>query len=75
MRTAIITLLIRLTTTAAHGRVELRRRINLLRQQPDAGYTNETVVITALLVAGAVLTVSVIIAKVTAKARSIDLGP
>ena len=47
----------------------------MLRQRPDGGYTNETVVVTALLVGAAILVIGIIIAKVTTKANNIDLGP
>ncbi|QRX95779.1 hypothetical protein [Streptomyces noursei] len=40
----------------------------------DAGYTTETVLITALLVILGLSVVGIIVAKVTAKAKSIDLG-
>lgn len=40
----------------------------------DAGYTTETVVVTALLAILAVTVVGIIVAKVVAKAGSIDLG-
>ncbi|MBD0741663.1 hypothetical protein [Streptomyces sp. CBMA152] len=40
----------------------------------DAGYTTETIVVTALLVILGLSVVGVIVAKVTAKANGIDLG-
>jgi ABC-type Fe3+ transport system permease subunit len=40
----------------------------------DAGFTTEYVLITALVVAAALTIVGIIIAKVTLKAQSIDLG-
>ncbi|MFF2811829.1 hypothetical protein ACFVT2_32580 [Streptomyces sp. NPDC058000] len=40
----------------------------------DAGYTTETVLITALLVLLGLSVVGIIVAKVTAKAKAIDLG-
>lgn len=52
----------------------LRTRIAELRRNPDAGYTTETVVITALLVVAALTVVAIIVGKVVAKANSIDLG-
>jgi hypothetical protein len=52
----------------------LRARIDDLRRNPDAGYTTETVVVTALLVAAALAVVAIIIAKVTSKANGINLG-
>jgi hypothetical protein len=44
-----------------------------LRSRPDAGYTTETVLITALLVVLAATTAAVITAKVLAKVRGISL--
>ncbi len=75
MRRVLTVFLILLTTTAADLRADIRRRIDTLRQRPDGGYTNETVVITALLVGAAILVIGIIIAKVTTKANNIDLGP
>ncbi|MEU6572553.1 hypothetical protein [Streptomyces sp. NPDC046805] len=40
----------------------------------DAGYTTETIVVTALLAILALTVVGVIVSKVTAKANGIDLG-
>ncbi|MFF4501616.1 hypothetical protein [Streptomyces sp. NPDC001401] len=40
----------------------------------DAGYTTETIVVTALLAILALTVVGIIVAKVTAKANGIDLG-
>jgi uncharacterized membrane protein YjgN (DUF898 family) len=40
----------------------------------DAGYTTETIVVTALLAILALAVVGIIVAKVTAKANGIDLG-
>jgi hypothetical protein len=55
-------------------RAGLHTRIAELRRDPDAGYTTETVVITALLVVAALTVVAIIVGKVVAKANSIDLG-
>lgn len=52
----------------------LRARIDELRRNPDAGYTTETVVVTALLIVAALTVVAIIVAKVTAKANDINLG-
>jgi hypothetical protein len=52
----------------------LRRRWRQLREQPDAGYSTEAVLVTALLVTLAVLVIGIIAAKVSGKADSIDLG-
>ncbi|MFJ9619078.1 hypothetical protein [Streptomyces noursei] len=54
----------------------LRARLAQVRQRArdDAGYTTETVLITALLALLALTVVGIIVAKVTAKAKGIDLG-
>ncbi|MFB6534830.1 MULTISPECIES: hypothetical protein [Streptomyces] len=54
----------------------LRAHLAKVREhaREDAGYTTETVLITALLVILALSVVGIIVAKVTAKAKSIDLG-
>lgn len=44
------------------------------RAREDAGYTTEAVIVIALMVAAAIAVVGIIVAKVTAKANSIDLG-
>jgi hypothetical protein len=54
--------------------VALRARIDELRRNPEAGYTTETVVVTALLIVAALTVVAIIVAKVTAKAHGINLG-
>ena len=53
----------------------LRSRLQALRAEPEAGYTTETIVVTALLVALALVAVGIIAAKVIAKATSINTGP
>jgi hypothetical protein len=52
----------------------LRGRLAEARSEPDAGYSTETVVITALLVALAIAAVAIIATKVLAKANSITTG-
>ena len=49
----------------------VRARWEILRRDPDAGYSTETVVVTALLVALALAVLGIIGAAVTAKANSI----
>lgn len=51
--------------------VEGRRR---MREEPDAGYSTETVLVTALLVVAALVVIAIIIVKITDKANSINLG-
>ena len=55
--------------TVLHGRWEA------LRADPDAGYSTEAVIVTALLAALALAAVGIIVAKVIAKANSITTGP
>ncbi|MFZ3555837.1 hypothetical protein [Streptomyces sp. BH055] len=43
-------------------------------RRPDAGYTTETVVVTALLAILALTVVGIIVGKVLGKANGIDLG-
>ena len=52
----------------------LRGRLAEARAVPDAGYSTEAVVITALLVALAIAAVAIIATKVLAKANSITTG-
>jgi len=52
----------------------LRARIAEVRREGDAGYTTETVVVIALLVALAIAAIAIITAKVLAKAHSLNLG-
>jgi hypothetical protein len=52
----------------------LRARLADARRTSDAGYTTETVVVTALLVALAIAAIAIIVAKVVAKANGLDLG-
>ena len=52
----------------------LRGRLTAARRAGDAGYTSETVVVTAALVILAITVVAIIVAKVTAAANTIDLG-
>ena len=52
----------------------LRARLVAARRTRDAGYTTETVVVTALLVALAIAAVAIIVTKVLAKANGLDLG-
>ncbi len=53
----------------------VRARFDQLRREPDAGYSTEAVVVIALLAAAAITIVAIIVAKVTARANSINLGP
>ena len=50
-------------------------RWRALRADPEAGYSTEAVIVTALLAALALTAVGIIVAKVIAKANSISTGP
>ena len=52
----------------------LRDRLAKARAEPDAGYSTEAVVVTALLVALAIAAITIIATKVLAKANSISTG-
>jgi hypothetical protein len=52
----------------------LRARLAWLRRHGDDGYTTETVVVIALLVALAIAAIAIIAAKVLAKANGLNLG-
>jgi len=51
----------------------IRARVDMLRREPEAGYSTETVLVTALLVVAAIAVLAIIVAKVTSKANSIDM--
>jgi hypothetical protein len=53
---------------------QLRGRLAAARRAGDAGYTTETVLVTALLVVLAITVIAIIVAKVTAEANAINLG-
>lgn len=53
----------------------LLARFQAIRGDPEAGYTTETVIVTALLAALALVAVGIIVTKVIAKANSISTGP
>jgi hypothetical protein len=52
----------------------LRARLAAARRARDVGYTTETVVVTALLVALAIAAVAIIVSKVLGKANGLNLG-
>ncbi|MGH4029350.1 hypothetical protein ACQB60_10490 [Actinomycetota bacterium Odt1-20B] len=54
----------------------VRARLAEARRQArsDAGYTTETIIVTALLTVLALAVIGIIVAKVTAKANGIDMG-
>jgi hypothetical protein len=51
----------------------IKARWELVQREPDAGYSTETVLVTALLVVAALAVIAIIVAKVTAKANGISL--
>jgi hypothetical protein len=51
----------------------LKARWELVRSEHEAGYSTETVLVTALLVVAALALIAIIVAKVTAKANGINL--
>ncbi|MGH3761034.1 hypothetical protein [Actinophytocola sp.] len=53
---------------------ELKSRWKAMNNDPEAGYASEAVLVTALLVLGAIVVIAIIVAKVTNKANEIDLG-
>jgi hypothetical protein len=57
-----------------HFMYMLRTRWQLLRAEPEAGYSTEAVVVIALLVVMAIAAVAIIAAKVLSKANSISTG-
>lgn len=63
-------------TAGLHARLTERWKAGLtaLRDEPEAGYASEAVLVTALLVLGAIVVIAIIVAKVTGKANEIDLG-
>ena len=50
-------------------------RWRALRADPEAGYTTETVIVTALLAALALTAVGIIVAKVVSAANNVSTGP
>lgn len=53
---------------------DLRSRWNKLNEPSDAGYASEAVLVTALLILGAIVVITIIVTKITSKANDIDLG-
>jgi hypothetical protein len=52
----------------------LRDRLAQARRNGEAGYTTDTVIVIALLVALAIAAIAIITAKVLAKTNSVNLG-
>lgn len=51
----------------------MQARWEQLRRHPEAGYSTETVLVTALLVVAALAVIAIVVAKVTEKANGITL--
>jgi hypothetical protein len=64
-----------LTLLLTHVLAAMRRRVDQLRDRAssDAGYTTETMVITAILAVLGITAAGIITAKVLARARGMDL--
>lgn len=58
-------------TTRLLNRIRRTWRRN---HRSDAGYASEAVLVTALLIIAALVVIGILVAKVTSKANSIDLG-
>jgi hypothetical protein len=58
----------------AYLAAEIRHRWRIVRDTRDGGYSTEAVLVTALLVAMALVVIGIIVAKVTSKANNINLG-
>lgn len=52
----------------------LKNRLAQLRQEPEAGYTAEAVIVIALMVIATITIVGIIVVKLTDKANSINMG-
>ncbi|GAA1291660.1 hypothetical protein [Saccharothrix xinjiangensis] len=51
----------------------VQARWEQLHQRPEAGYSTETVLVTALLVVAALAVIAIVVAKVTEKANGITM--
>ncbi len=63
-----------MTDLLAYVTAEIRHRWRAVRDTKDGGYQTETVLVTALLIAAAIVIIGIIVTKVTSKANSINLG-
>ncbi|MGW7074632.1 hypothetical protein [Streptomyces sp. NPDC054866] len=62
------------STTPRTRRIRAWKRSVRRGMARDAGYSTETVLVTALLAVMGIAVIGIIVAKVTAKANGIDLG-
>jgi hypothetical protein len=61
------------TALLSYLTAEIRHRWKAVRDTKDGGYSTESVLVTALLVAAAIIVIGVIVSKVKAKADGITL--
>jgi hypothetical protein len=62
-----------MTALLSYLTAEIRHRWKAVRDTKDGGYSTESVLVTALLVAAAIIVIGVIVSKVKAKADGITL--
>jgi hypothetical protein len=62
-----------MTALLSYLSAEIRHRWAAVRDTKDGGYSTESVLVTALLVAAAIIVIGVIVSKVKAKADGITL--
>lgn len=62
-----------MTALLTYLTAEIRHRWKAVRDTKDGGYSTESVLVTALLVAAAIIVIGVIVSKVKAKADGITL--
>jgi hypothetical protein len=62
-----------MTALLSYLTAEIRHRWKTVRDTKDGGYSTESVLVTALLVAAAIIVIGVIVSKVKAKADGITL--
>jgi hypothetical protein len=62
-----------MTALLSYLTAEIRHRWEAVRDTKDGGYSTESVLVTALLVAAAIIVIGVIVSKVKAKADGITL--
>jgi hypothetical protein len=62
-----------MTALLSYLTAEIRHRWKTVRDTKDGGYSTESVLVTALLVAAAIVIIGVIVNKVKAKADGITL--
>lgn len=53
--------------------IVVRARWEALRREPEAGYSTEAVLVTALLVVAALAVIAILVGKITSKANGITL--